>query len=132
MCSETSQLIENHDKIAELSAVHYNLGKTLEDVENIMALPNEAAMAEELLRDDMNLLQVSPIANGCFKTRESRRSRLRRVCSTTSGQELSSLHSRPLSAEVHASIGPLTIGCSCLICESRPLSDEPAQVSPIA
>ncbi len=58
LCSETSQLIENHDKIAELSAVHYNLGKTLEDVENIMALPNEAAMAEELLRDDLNLLQV--------------------------------------------------------------------------
>ncbi|KAK9832118.1 hypothetical protein WJX84_006749 [Apatococcus fuscideae] len=58
LCSETSQLIENHDKIAELSAVHYNLGKTLEDVENIMALPNEAAMAEELLRDDMNLLQA--------------------------------------------------------------------------
>lgn len=58
LCSETSQLIENHDRIAELSAVHYNLGKTLEDVENIMALPNEAAMAEELLRDDFNLLQV--------------------------------------------------------------------------
>lgn len=63
LCSETSQLIENHDKIAELSAVHYNLGKTLEDVENIMALPNEAAMAEELLRDDFNLLQVSSHAS---------------------------------------------------------------------
>lgn len=41
-----------------LSAVHYNLGKTLQDVENIAALPNEAAEAEELLSDDMNLLQV--------------------------------------------------------------------------
>lgn len=38
--------------------VHYNLGKTLEDVENIAALPAEAAAAEAMLHDDYQLLQV--------------------------------------------------------------------------
>lgn len=38
--------------------VHYNLGKTLEDVENIAALPAEAAAAEAMLQDDYQLLQV--------------------------------------------------------------------------
>ena len=39
--------------------MHGNLGKTLEDVENIAALPQEAAAAEQMLRDDYHLLQVS-------------------------------------------------------------------------
>jgi len=58
LCTECSNLIDNHDKIQELSAVHYNLGKTLQDVQNIVALPHEAAEAEEMLRDDSQLLQV--------------------------------------------------------------------------
>lgn len=58
LCTECSALIENHEKIQILSAVHYNLGKTLQDVENIVALPNEAAEAEEMLKDDSQLLQV--------------------------------------------------------------------------
>ncbi|KAK9827315.1 hypothetical protein WJX81_003676 [Elliptochloris bilobata] len=58
LCMECSSLIEHHEKIQVLSAVHYNLGKTLQDVENIAALPNEAAEAEELLCDDTNLLQA--------------------------------------------------------------------------
>lgn len=108
LCTECSALIENHEKIQILSAVHYNLGKTLQvgqhlkevhavvsasvvikrsilhqmlvllssapsavasaqsamvllqDVENIVALPNEAAEAEEMLKDDSQLLQVLP------------------------------------------------------------------------
>jgi hypothetical protein len=62
LCTECSSLIEHHEKIQVLSAVHYNLGKTLQDVENIAALPNEAAEAEELLCDDTNLLQARPHA----------------------------------------------------------------------
>lgn len=58
LCTECSSLIENHEKIQLLSAVHYNLGKTLQDVEHVIALPHEAALAEELLREDTNLLQV--------------------------------------------------------------------------
>ena len=110
LCNECASLIENHEKIQLLSAVHYNLGKTLQvgsllllavivwlclqlrllllaiivwlflqfglrwvpsrlcfpllvsllvqDVENIVALPNEAAEAEEMLKDEMQLLQV--------------------------------------------------------------------------
>ena len=103
LCSECASLIENHEKIQLLSAVHYNLGKTLQvgfplfaaiivllllaiivwlciqlglrwvssslcsplfagllvqDVENIVALPNEAAEAEEMLKDETQLLQV--------------------------------------------------------------------------
>ena len=42
-----------------LSAVHYNLGKTLLDVENIVALPHEAGSAEAMLREDVQLMQVS-------------------------------------------------------------------------
>lgn len=58
LCSECASLIENHEKIQLLSAVHYNLGKTLQDVENIVALPNEAAEAEEMLKDETQLLQA--------------------------------------------------------------------------
>ena len=46
LCTECASLIENHEKIQVLSAVHYNLGKTLLDVENIVALPQEAGSAE--------------------------------------------------------------------------------------
>ncbi|KAI3425101.1 hypothetical protein D9Q98_008479 [Chlorella vulgaris] len=58
LCAECQSLIDCHDKIAVLSEVHYNLRKTLQDVENIAALPLEAAEAEEMLRDNVNLLQV--------------------------------------------------------------------------
>lgn len=58
LCTETSSLIEQQGKIQVLAGVHYKLGKTLQDVENIMALPAEAAAAEEMLRDDNQLLQV--------------------------------------------------------------------------
>lgn len=88
LCTECSLLIENHEKIQVLSSVHYNLGKTLQvwlsatlntswcclfclfpkvacttlmltqDVENIVALPHEAAEAEDMLKDDSQLLQV--------------------------------------------------------------------------
>ena len=30
LCSDCASLIDNHEKIAVLSAVHYNLGKTLQ------------------------------------------------------------------------------------------------------
>lgn len=59
LCTECSNLIDNHEKIQVLSAVHYNLGKTLQDVENIVNLPQEAADAERMLQDDTQLLQVS-------------------------------------------------------------------------
>ncbi len=58
LCTECSSLIENHEKIQLLSMVHYNLGKTLADVENIAALPAEAAEAELMLRDDSQLIQA--------------------------------------------------------------------------
>ncbi|PSC69331.1 exocyst complex component Sec6 [Micractinium conductrix] len=58
LCAECQSLIDCHDKIAVLSEVHRNLGKTLQDVENIAALPVEAAEAEAMLRDNANLLQV--------------------------------------------------------------------------
>lgn len=58
LCTECASLIENHEKIQVLSAVHYNLGKTLQDVENIVALPHEAGSAEAMLRDDVQLMQA--------------------------------------------------------------------------
>ncbi|KAI7841448.1 hypothetical protein COHA_004843 [Chlorella ohadii] len=58
LCAECQSLIDCHDKIAVLSEVHYNLRKTLQDVENIAALPVEAAQAEDMLREGANLLQV--------------------------------------------------------------------------
>ncbi|BDA50552.1 Exocyst complex component 3 [Coccomyxa sp. Obi] len=58
LCTECSNLIDNHEKIQVLSAVHYNLGKTLQDVENIVNLPQEAADAERMLQDDTQLLQA--------------------------------------------------------------------------
>ena len=60
LCTECSNLIDNHEKIQVLSAVHYNLGKTLQNVENIVNLPQEAADAERMLQDDTQLLQVVP------------------------------------------------------------------------
>lgn len=38
----------------------------LQDVENIVALPNEAAEAEEMLKDDSQLLQVLLPPAFCF------------------------------------------------------------------
>ena len=58
LCTECASLIEHHEKIQVLSAVHYNLGKTLLDVENIVALPHEAGSAEAMLREDVQLMQV--------------------------------------------------------------------------
>ena len=58
LCTECASLIDNHDKIKDLSAVHYNLGKTLQDVENIVALPQQAAEAEDMLKDDTQLSEV--------------------------------------------------------------------------
>ena len=37
----------------------------LQDVENIVALPHEAAEAEDMLRDDTQLLQVMMVASVC-------------------------------------------------------------------
>ena len=59
LCNECSSLIENHDKIRVLSAVHYNLGKTLQDVSNISDLPAMAEDAEKLLSNNELLLQAS-------------------------------------------------------------------------
>ena len=59
LCTECASLIEHHEKIQVLSAVHYNLGKTLQDVQNIVALPNEASHAEAMLREDVQLLEVT-------------------------------------------------------------------------
>lgn len=67
LCTETSSLIDEQSKIQVLAGVHYKLGKTLQDVENIMALPAEAAAAEEMLRDDNQLLQVPPCLRPCCK-----------------------------------------------------------------
>ncbi len=58
LCTECASLIENHEKIQVLNAVHYNLGKTLQDVENIVALPHEAGSAEAMLKEDVQLMQV--------------------------------------------------------------------------
>ena len=58
LCTECASLIDNHDKIKDLSAVHYNLGKTLQDVENIVALPQQAAEAEDMLKDDTQLSEA--------------------------------------------------------------------------
>ena len=61
LCTECASLIEHHEKIQVLSAVHYNLGKTLLDVENIVALPHEAGSAEAMLREDVQLMSVITI-----------------------------------------------------------------------
>ena len=58
LCTECSSLIQNHDKIRTLSAVYTNLGKTLQDVDNIKDLKEEAEEAEALLQEDENLVQV--------------------------------------------------------------------------
>ena len=58
LCTECASLIENHEKIQVLSAVHYNLGKTLQDVGNIVALPHEAGTADAMLREDVQLMTV--------------------------------------------------------------------------
>ena len=60
LCTECSALIQHHDKIKVLSAVHYNLGKTLQDVSNISELPAMAEDAEKLLSNDELLLQACP------------------------------------------------------------------------
>ena len=39
--------------------------RVLQDVENIVALPNEAAEAEEMLKDDSQLLQVKQTCFAC-------------------------------------------------------------------
>ena len=64
LCTECANLIENHEKIQVLSAVHYNLGKTLRDVGDIVALPQEASSAEAMLKDDVQLLDVSSLDPG--------------------------------------------------------------------
>ena len=64
LCTECSSLIQHHDKIKVLSAVHYNLGKTLQDVSNISDLPAMAEDAEKLLSNDELLLQVH-VLTGC-------------------------------------------------------------------
>ncbi|RMZ56271.1 hypothetical protein APUTEX25_002461, partial [Auxenochlorella protothecoides] len=58
LCTESASLIQSHDKIQLLSAVHGNLHSTLKDVENIVALPREAAAAQQLLDGEAPLLQV--------------------------------------------------------------------------
>ena len=41
--------------------MHYNLGKTLQDVENIVALPQQAAEAEDMLKDNTQLSEVCQV-----------------------------------------------------------------------
>ncbi len=45
LCTECSALIENHEKIQILSAVHYNLGKTLQ-VRQHSAVPHAITLAQ--------------------------------------------------------------------------------------
>ena len=66
LCTECASLIENHEKIQVLSAVHYNLGKTLQDVQNIVALPHEAGSAEAMLKEDVQLMQVQLKSNSAY------------------------------------------------------------------
>ena len=70
LCTECANLIEHHEKIQVLSAVHYNLGKTLQDVENIVALPQEAASAETMLKEDIQLLQASACLSWSYMLEE--------------------------------------------------------------
>ena len=68
LCTECASLIDNHDKIKDLSAVHYNLGKTLQDVENIVALPQQAAEAEDMLKDNTQLSEVPKMSSSLRST----------------------------------------------------------------
>jgi exocyst complex component 3 len=53
LCGDCESLVDapKFAKIRRLSATHFNLAKTLCDVEAVAALPQEAGEAEELLRD---------------------------------------------------------------------------------
>jgi len=57
LCDECRSLVDSHERIARLAAIHYNIKKTLADVEAIASLPVAASQAEELLQSgDNNLL----------------------------------------------------------------------------
>ncbi len=71
LCEECAALIEHHDKIQLLAMVHGNLRKTLEDVENIAELPQEAAAAEELLQVQC-MLHACNRCIACWLTLHSR------------------------------------------------------------
>lgn len=45
-------MIENHEKIQMLSITHHNVAKTLEEIDNIIDLPSNANIAEEMLEDE--------------------------------------------------------------------------------
>ncbi|GMH41556.1 hypothetical protein BSKO_09466 [Bryopsis sp. KO-2023] len=58
LCNECTSLIENHEKIQMLSVTHHNVTKTLEEIDNIIKLPDDAELAEEMLEDDAKLVDA--------------------------------------------------------------------------
>ncbi|KAG8383036.1 hypothetical protein BUALT_Bualt05G0142500 [Buddleja alternifolia] len=57
-CTECQTLIENHDQIKLLSNARNNLSTTLKDVEGMMSISDEAAVARNSLLDDKELINT--------------------------------------------------------------------------
>lgn len=58
LCEESTRLVEHQDRIQILSSTSTNLTAVIRDTEAIIALPREAATAEQLLQTDANLEEV--------------------------------------------------------------------------
>lgn len=58
LCEECVSLVENHEKIQELALTHHNVTKTLVEIEDIIDLPTNAGIAEEMMDDDSLLLEA--------------------------------------------------------------------------
>lgn len=55
LCSECASLIDNNEKIKILSTANLNLKATLGHVEDLIALPQDALVAEEMLQEGKRL-----------------------------------------------------------------------------
>ncbi|XP_076901020.1 exocyst complex component SEC6-like isoform X2 [Bidens hawaiensis] len=58
LCKECQTLIENHDQIKLLSNARNNLNTTLRDVEGMMSISVEAAVAKDSLSDEKELINT--------------------------------------------------------------------------
>lgn len=58
LCEESSSLVDNHEKIQELAVVVHNITKTLMEIEDIIDLPSNAEIADEMLKDDALIMEA--------------------------------------------------------------------------
>ena len=82
LCEECASLVENHEKIQELAIAHHNIARSLLEIDDIIDLPSNAAIAEEMLMDDGLLLEAykalstlegtSSLVQGAMKSNDRR------------------------------------------------------------